>query len=406
MGSCQPAPISPLDVRLHQDLQHSFRHRENRDAIDLAFRNGAKCFTLNSLVRLRCAGADASKLSTKPTEREANYHFTDYATSLTEVDQQQKMAAALSGLFRRLSNQNRKDLKETRSALAADGNLRPAETLVRVDKTLWEVCPEPLASRLHPSLLDHKGIAGLCRPFALETWVVEAADRAAEGTIEDAEREALYRHLLLNGATLGRKAMATVRRSPVVLDHRGNWVSPVDLAQLPRAQAAFLSAVMSAPAPALAKRAEFLRRLRIRRKLTADDLIRFAPTIDGDAAVASRFEKLLNKHQHLLKPKVVAALHSIAFLHSRTGTLIEPEQAYLPTAANVACLEADDAIVARANSALYRRLGCRERPVFRDTPSRSPAIEGERYSARSPRGLLSQLRQGPRGRGARSGGLR
>jgi hypothetical protein len=338
------------------------RLAESRDAIDLALRNGAGRFTLNSLVRLRCAGPDASKLSTKLGKQEANFHFTGYAVALADGHRQQQMGQAITTLFGRLSNQNRRDLKETASTLAADGSLRPAEKLVRVDKSLWEVCPEPLALRLHPSLLDHKGIAGLCRPFALDTWIVEAAGRAAAGNIDDAEREALYRHLLSDRAKLGRKALAAVRRSPVVLDHRGNWVAPEDLAELPSAQAALLGAVVSAPAPALAKRTELLRHLRIRRKLAADDLFRFAPTIGGDAAIASKFEELLNKHQHLLAPKVVASLHSIAFLHTRTGALREPGRLHLPTAANLACLETDDAIVAGGNNALYRRLRCREHP--------------------------------------------
>ena len=233
---------------------------------------------------------------------------------------------------------------------------------MRVDAGLWDVCPEPLSSRLHPGLLDQHGIAAFCRPFALDAWIVEAANRAALGSIEVAEREALYRHLLGEGAKLGRKALAALKRSPVVRDHRGNWVAPDDLAQLPPTQASFLSAVVSAPAPGLAKRTDFLRHLRIRRKLVADDLIRFAPTIDGDAATAAGFEELLARNLTLLTPKAVAPLRSIPILKSRTGVLMAPEQLHLPTPASLACLETEGAIVAGGNSALYRRLGCRERP--------------------------------------------
>ncbi len=341
-----------LDVRL----------AERRETCDFALRNGAKRFTLNSLVRLRCAGPDNSKLSTKLGGQEANYHFINHTASLSDVDKQEKMARALTKLYRHLSNQNRKDLKESASTLAADGCLHPAATLVRVDTGLWEVCPEPLASRLHKRLLDHKGVATLCRRFALDTWILEAAGRAAAGNIQDSEREALYRHLLSEGANLGRKALAAVRHAPVVLDQRGKWVAPADLAQLPASHAALLGAVVSAPAPALAKRVEFLRRLRIRRKLLADDFLRFAPTIGEDAAVASRFEDLLNKHQHLLTPKTIASLRSVPFLHSRTGSLLEPERLHLPTTANLACLGSDDPLVAGDNNSLYRRLRCRELP--------------------------------------------
>jgi uncharacterized protein DUF3883 len=338
------------------------RLAQNRDALKFALDNGAVPFTLNSLVRLRCAGQDPSRLSTKLGKREANYHFPGYTAALADEKRQQEMARAITILFRNLSNQNRKDLKETASTLAADGNLCPAEKLVRVDRGLWDMCPEPLSSRLHPSLLDHKGIASLCRPFAIDRWIIDACERAAAGTIQDSEKQALYRHLLSEGVKLGRKALTAVRRSPVVLDHRGNWVAPDDLAQLPAPQAALLSAIVSAPAPALAERIDFVRQLRIRRKLTADDFLRFAPTIGGDSAVAKKFEELMNKNRHLLTPKTVESLRSIPLLHTRMGALLEPERLHLSTVANLACLEGDDTVVGGRNDALYRHLGCRDYP--------------------------------------------
>ena len=73
------------------------RLAERQEAIDLALRNGAKRFTLNSLVRLRCAGGDSSKLATRPGEHEANYHFSDYAAQLADEDEQRKMAARSRG---------------------------------------------------------------------------------------------------------------------------------------------------------------------------------------------------------------------------------------------------------------------------------------------------------------------
>lgn len=336
----------------------------SKRAVDLALRNDAKRFTLNSLVRLRCAKEDEGKLSTKLATQEANYHFSSYVAALANAARQQGMARTITRLFKHLSNQNRKDLKETYSTLAADGTLRPAQELVRVDQSLWEVCPEPLASRLHSSLLEFKGIAGLCRSFSIESWIVDAANRAVIGAIEDSERETVYRHLLSDGTRFGRKPLAAIRRSPVVLDQRGNWVAPQDLAQLPPAQAALLDPVVSAPAPPLAERAELVRRLRIRQKLSAEDLIRFGPRIGGDPEIAAKFEELLTKHQHLLTPKVAASLRSIPFLHTQTNELMEPERLHLPTAVNLACLETNDAIVGGGNIALYRKLECRDRPSF------------------------------------------
>lgn len=198
----------------------------------------------------------------------------------------------------------------------------------------------------------------------MDTWIVEAADRAIAGTIEESERQALYEHLLSDDERLGRKALAAVRRSPVVLDQRGDWMAPGELALLPSAEAMFFDAVVSAPAPALAKRTEFLGKLRIRRKLSANDFVRFGPTVGGDADIAHAFEELLNKHQHLLKPKTVADLRCIPFLRTRNGELLEPEQIHLPTRVNLACLDTEDTIVAGRNISLYRRLECRERPSF------------------------------------------
>ena len=130
-------PDGPLlDGLLTKDRYLDQRLSANRVATDLAVRNGAKPFTLNSLVRLRCAGEDVDKLYTKLSEKEADYHFTNYEVVLRDERWQQQMANAITKLSRRLSNQNRKDLRETTSTLAADGSLRPASTLVRVDEGL------------------------------------------------------------------------------------------------------------------------------------------------------------------------------------------------------------------------------------------------------------------------------
>ncbi len=270
------------------------------------------------------------------------------------------------------------------STLAADGNLRTAENLIRVDRDFWDVCPEPLASRLHPSLLEYKGIADLCRPFALDGWIIDASNRAVAGTIEDSERETLYQYLLSDGATVSHKTLAAVRRSPVVRDQRANWVAPDDLVRLPPTEAAFLDAVVSMPAPELAKRANLLRRLRIRSKLSADDLIRFAPKIGDDVGVAKTFEQLLNRNQDLLTPKAVVSLRLIPFLRNRKGVLLTPEQLHLPTTINLACLDAENDIVAGDKIALYRKLGCWERPSFQTLRSVLKGLEASSLPPRRP----------------------
>src|SRR5207247_1797599 len=61
-------------------------------------------------------------------------------------------------------------------------------------------------------------------------------------------------------------------------------------------------------------------------------------------------------------PRIVACLRSVPFLRTQTGRLLEPQGVHLPTAANLACLDADDPVVVGDSSSLYRRLGCREIP--------------------------------------------
>src|SRR3546814_3241601 len=80
---------------------------------------------------------------------------------------------------------------------------------------MWDTCPEPASSRLHRDLSPHRAIAGLCRRFDEDQWVRAAAERAAEGRIEEEEREALYSWILEKGDRLSRGAIAAVRAAPV-----------------------------------------------------------------------------------------------------------------------------------------------------------------------------------------------
>jgi hypothetical protein len=73
---------------------------------------GARPFTLNSLIRLRCAGNDGRALKTKVSD-EASYCFTNYEGALRDIERQAKMAATLTEMARRLSSQNRDDLRDT-----------------------------------------------------------------------------------------------------------------------------------------------------------------------------------------------------------------------------------------------------------------------------------------------------
>ncbi len=336
----------------------------DEDVKTLVLKSGAKRFTAASLVRLRCAGAVGKHLETKLGADEADYHFTTYEASLSKSDLQVKMAATLTALARHLSKANRADLRASPSTLTATGQLRPATTLVRVESGIWDVCPEPLGNRLHPDLVGHRAISGLCQEFNEQDWVLSAASRAREGRIDDAEREAIYAKLLADGAQMGRRILAALRESPVVRNQRGEWTAPSKMVMLKGAQAKLMAPVVDAPSTELIARTELLTRLRIRDHLNRDDILAFATSIGGRSETAQRFESLLNDNQRLLSPALVKELKQISFLRARSGALARPFELHLDTLINRLCVQDENRIIDGPNDALYRRLRIHDHPTL------------------------------------------
>ncbi len=180
---------------------------------DLIADCGAKRFTVSSLVRLRCAGKDATGLATKVGD-DADLHLTNYSRDLAGLDMQKRQAAALSAYPRRLTRQYKADLANTPSTLSASGELKAAAELMIVDPDLWVDCPEPEANRLHPELVPFKAISGHCRTFNEEQWLIDAAERAATVAPDNRERETLYRKLLTREAPISRPALIGLRNNP------------------------------------------------------------------------------------------------------------------------------------------------------------------------------------------------
>lgn len=323
---------------------------------------GAKPFTRNSVVRLRCAPRDGSGLATKIPKEDANYSFSDYPRSLSDSQRQRALAQAIAAVSRRLSKENRRDLRCTKSTLAADGSLQAAETLVVVEDEIWDVCQAPLTTRLHRSLNGETALTDLCTPFDPNVWVRAAAGRARLGTIEDDEREALYRHLLSTDLVPSRALMAAVRQSPVFRDHRGGWASPSEMVVLPAAQAQLLHQTIHAPAQALAIRPKLLAALRLRERLTGDDLVAFAGHLINEPEKAPAFEALLKNNIPFLTPGTVKRLRVIPFLATRSGALAAPKDLFIDNEVNRICAANNSRIVAGRNHALYVRLGCQQRP--------------------------------------------
>ncbi len=329
----------------------------------LAISAGAGKFTLSSLVRLRCAGADARHLKTTLENGEANWQYDPYEASVRDAVRQAAIATALTTLSKQLSRPNRDDLSSTASTLTAMGDLRPASELVLVPPEIWDVCPEPLENRLHSSLVQHRAISGLCRKFDEQTWIVEAADRASSGTIDEAEREVLYARVLDGKTHLGRRALTAIRKSPVVRNQRGEWTAPTDMVSLRGEVAKFMAPVVSAPSKEMAATPSLLAKLKIRNRLVAKDLVACAAQIAQRPESAERFERLLADNQRLITSAAAKQLLNVPFLLAKSGAVAAPASLHMDTSANRLSIADDARLVAGSNGALYRRLGVREHPA-------------------------------------------
>lgn len=335
---------------------------KNDAARVLAMRVGVKKFTLQSLVKIRCTRARDSVLETKIPDGEANFIYTDAATELSKLARQKQAAIALAAFSKKLLPGNQNDLKSTPTTLTAKGELRPAKDLIVVPEEIWDICPEPMANRLHRHLVLETGITMFCRQFDEETWIVDACERAKAGTIEKKERDVLFDRILALGASIDKQTLAAVRTSPVVKDHRGEWAAPEKMAILKGPVWRFMSSVVSAPGKALLANAELVSRLKIRDDLNGDDLIAGAYTIKDRPEKAKDFEDILNENAKLITSAVAEKLVGIPFLLNLAGAICDPTDLLLNTKENRLCLNDNLKIVQGKNDPLYRRLGVAERP--------------------------------------------
>ncbi|MDD1962125.1 DUF3883 domain-containing protein [Pseudomonas sp. 39004] len=327
----------------------------DKTVCELVVNCGAKRFTISSLVRLRCAGQDASDLETE-VGNDANFYFTNYSDILTRIDIQKRQAEALSAYQRRLSKQHRADLKKTSSTLSASGKLMPAVQLMIVSSDLWNDCPEPEDNRLHPELIPYKSISTHCRTFNEEQWLIDAAGRAAVAAPDDRERETLYRKLLDRETRISRSALSALRNNPVVKNQRGQWVAPTSMVNLKKPLARLLDPAIDAPSKEMLNAPGLIARLRIRDSLTGSDLVRYARALAERPEMVERFEKLLADNLKLLGTTIVEELREIPCLKARSGQLVAPAMLHLDTATNRLCIDNNDLIVGGANELLYRKL--------------------------------------------------
>lgn len=358
-------PVAPVLDRFLSDERYLNASLAGVQEVEaLVLESGAKPFTVNSLIRLRCAGQDVKDLKTNINPKEeANYYFNEYDSALKSLDRQKAIATALSELSRgrRLSPQNRKDLRETASTLAADGSLRKAASLFAIDPSIDEESLAQPFERLHPELLD-TFIASLCQEFSVHDWILRVTDRVAAGTAADQERELLYRYVLANGGQLQARTFAVVRRSPTVRNHRGEWVKPTDLVSRRIPSFDILEPALNAPARELEDAKAVLERIAPRRVLRGEEILNFASYVAKHHHLAEAFEGVLARSKKLLVPALVGRLSHIPFLQASVGTPRAPADLHLRTPENLSCLDDEDGFVLERNPQLYRLLGSRSTP--------------------------------------------
>lgn len=326
---------------------------------------GAQRFTLDSLVYLRCRIVNGPELHTRIQAGVARCHFE--GNELHQPEIQARFAEALDAFHRRLSMDNRRDLRAAATTLAADGGLRPAHALKRVSPEVWEGCPESLAGRLHPTLLGSVFMQAVVPAFKPLVWGAEVAARAVKGEARPAERRALYSFLRASGGKLPVNFVAALRTAPVLRDAAGEWTRPVELIKRNTPGARAFAPVLRFPHRDIAKDAQLLRAFRVRGRLRPEDLLTYARLVAEQPQRAGEFEALLKTYRRFVSDSVAKKLSAIPFMRTATGGVAAPKDLYLDTLELRACLGPHAAYAAGAlNQRLQSQLGCRSKPGASD----------------------------------------
>jgi hypothetical protein len=330
---------------------------------------GAKVFTVNSLVRLRCGGPNDKPLATKTdTSTEAVFHYNDPAASYAGeegVRLQQRMAQALDLEARHLSPANREDLRGRPKTLAADGTLQAPSALWFVPSGVTGAEHLPGSVRLHPALSGSRTLTKMCLPFKPGPWILAVCQKISEGQASGAERDGVYSYVKNVHGKLPSAVIGAIRRSPVLKDHRGDWVSGEQLVQPSVATGSFFGPALHFPNRDYVRDAVLLKRLRLRRSIRDDEIVAFAGGWVRSPEIAERFEAVLARRPKLSSP-LVRRLSSIPFLASTSGGLAAPSSLYIRNSVTAASVGDDAPFVAGSRTDLYRRLGCREEPGSSD----------------------------------------
>jgi hypothetical protein len=328
------------------------------EVLDLARSHGAKAFTLNSLVRLRCAPRDRSSLETTLADHEADYYEEDFEKALADEKRQLQFTRALDAAHRHLTHSNRRDIAETPTTLTASGKLAaPSAPLWWVDGRIKRP-PLSRDDQLHPILTSSRTMRRVCTEFDASKWAMDVAERASIGMESHHDRLALYQFLISPRTRLSRKANAKLRRAPVLLDHRGDWVCPQDISWPNARYADLLGSILHLPHSDYISNQVLGKTLGFRKRVRGEDVIAFAEAIVEDPSEAANFERVLDEVTALLTPRVVRRLKNIPFLQTSQGTLAEPSSVHIRGPLTLGSLGPEGIYPAGNRVRLYRKLGC------------------------------------------------
>ncbi len=376
MGGRSKKPIFATAATLNVALNHNldgfleegkYLHDafgDHSGAIEVALASGVKTFTLNSLVRLRCAGKDRGHLDTEITDDDSDYHYVHFPENWLKIEEQVRCVNALNANRMQLTRQNRHDLKLVPTTLTATGELAPSGELYRVPVEIADVCPVPPSQRLHPRL-SHSAVLGKpWTPRALTNWIRDVCDRTVSGESTEQEREALYRYVLSIDGRLQPTAKKAVVNAPVLLDSSNGWVEPKKITRRNVPGVRTFGPALHFPHKDYAKNPALAKALGFKERVTSEDVVRFAELVVDQRQLAEKFENALKRHSSLLTGRTVSRLQTIAFLRCNDGELRLPLDIFLNTAKLRACVGSNAPFPAGESRKLYQRLGCRAEPTL------------------------------------------
>ena len=357
----------------------------NGRLMKISYDCGAQYFGPDSLVRLRCAGEDASSLRTRPSKNgQGAWFFDDFDLLIRDLPMQVKFAQALDRI--RLAASHKADLLDTATTLAADGSLQAlSEPLYEVPSDGWEACPVPLSQRLHPDLAEFRSLRNLAEKFDMTAWIRSTARRTQESQATDEERRALMNVILARSGSFDAETLSLLRKSPVLIDHRGHWVDPRKVTVRHTKGARALAPVLSFPATSYSKDSELGRHLSFRTEVDGEDLVSLAEWVSTHSDMTVRLEKALLQLGHLVKPAQWRRLREIKCLRSSIGTLEAPQELYIRTSAVLKVLGKHVSYVEGSNRALHEWMGCNVLPRSSDIAA---VIEQNRSSGSPTREAL------------------